>query len=83
MSAGESSGARCEFIHDHLKNTAPELEDFDFGIFHPLVNLVQMFNDPADPINYRRLWFAEPIEGIPPKSILQVKGMGDTYEAVS
>jgi hypothetical protein len=24
-----------------LQNPAPELEDFDIGIFHPMVNLVQ------------------------------------------
>jgi hypothetical protein len=59
--------------------TATELETFDIGIFHPMVNLVQMFIDPADPVNYGRHWFAEPFDGIPPKSILQVEGMGDTY----
>jgi hypothetical protein len=62
-----------------LKSTAPDIESFDIGIFHSMVNLVQMFIDPADPINYGRHWFAEPFEGIPPKSILQVEGMGDTY----
>jgi len=59
--------------------TGDDIKNFDFGIFHPLLNLVQTFVDPSDPINYGMLWFKEPLEGIPPKSIMQSEGLGDSY----
>jgi hypothetical protein len=56
-----------------------EAEKSDLGIYHPLINLIQMFIEPSDPINYARHWFHRPLEGIPPRSIFQIEGMGDTY----
>ncbi len=59
--------------------TSDEVEKADLGIYHPLLNLIQMFIEPSDPMNYAHHWFRRPLEGIDPKSILMIEGMGDTY----
>jgi pimeloyl-ACP methyl ester carboxylesterase len=56
-----------------------DIEAFDIGIYHPLLNLIQLFIEPADPMNYAVHWFADPLEGVPARHILQVEGMGDSY----
>jgi pimeloyl-ACP methyl ester carboxylesterase len=56
-----------------------ELDAEDFGIFHPTLNLVQIFYESADGVNYARHWFAEPLSGVPPKHILMSEGMDDSY----
>jgi pimeloyl-ACP methyl ester carboxylesterase len=56
-----------------------DVETFDIGIYHPLLNLIQLFIEPADPMNYAVHWFADPLEGVPARHILQVEGMGDSY----
>jgi pimeloyl-ACP methyl ester carboxylesterase len=56
-----------------------ELEAEDFGIFHPTLNLVQLFFESADGVNYARHWFSEPLPSVPAKSILMTEGMDDTY----
>lgn len=59
--------------------TAGDIDNFDFGIYHPLINLMQIFIDPSDPINYAEYWFHRTYEAVPKKHILQSEGMGDTY----
>lgn len=56
-----------------------ELDAEDFGIFHPTMNLAQMFFEPADGVNYGRHWHLEPIPGIRAKSVLMTEGMDDSY----
>jgi hypothetical protein len=47
--------------------------------FHPFLNLVQTYYEPADPTNYARGFFLEPAAGQPPKSIYQSLGLVDHY----
>ncbi|MBW2261145.1 MAG: hypothetical protein JRG91_04160, partial [Deltaproteobacteria bacterium] len=56
-----------------------DLDIEDFGIFHPTLNLVQLFFESADGVNYARHWFSEPLPGVPAKSILMTEGMDDSY----
>lgn len=56
-----------------------DLEIEDFGIFHPTLNLVQLFFESADGVNYARHWLAEPLPGIPAKHVLMSEGMDDSY----
>ncbi len=56
-----------------------DLEIEDFGIFHPTLNLVQLFFESADGVNYARHWFAEPLPGMPAKHVLMSEGMDDSY----
>jgi len=59
--------------------TTEELDEEDFGIFHPVLNLLQMFYESADGVNYGRYWFWETLPGVPPKSVLMTEGLGDSY----
>jgi predicted esterase len=56
-----------------------ELDAEDFGIFHPALNLVQLFFESADGVNYARHWFSEPLPGVPAKHVLMSEGMDDSY----
>ena len=46
---------------------------------HPLLNLLQQFIDPVDPLNYGRLVFRSPLETATPTHTFQTYGLGDTY----
>ena len=56
-----------------------EIDSFDFGIYHPLLTLIQVFIETADPINYSPFWFDRVVEGIPVKHILMTEGMDDSF----
>ena len=50
--------------------------------FHPFLNLVQAYLEPADPGNYARQFFREPLAGQPAKSIFQSLGIVDHYTPI-
>jgi pimeloyl-ACP methyl ester carboxylesterase len=56
-----------------------ELDAEDFDIYHPILNLAQMFFEPADGVNYGRHWHLEPLPGVRAKSVLMTEGMDDSY----
>jgi hypothetical protein len=56
-----------------------ELDEEDFGVYHPALNLAQMFLEPADGTNYARHWHREPLAGVRAKSVLMTEGMDDSY----
>ncbi|MEZ4232366.1 MAG: hypothetical protein R3B89_24525 [Polyangiaceae bacterium] len=49
------------------------------GTNHPVMNLLQQFIEPADPINYGVLIGRKPISGVTPKHLFVTYGLGDTY----
>jgi hypothetical protein len=49
--------------------------------YHPFLNLVQAYLEPADPGNYARQFFREPAAG-KPKSIFQSLGITDHYTPI-
>lgn len=49
---------------------------------HPLLNLLQMYFEPADPNNYGPQLFRAPPAGVPPKSIFQTLGLVDNFTPV-
>ena len=51
----------------------------DLGDNHPVLNLLQQFIDPVDPLNYGKFVFRTPYEGGTPTHVLQTYGLGDTY----
>ena len=50
--------------------------------FHPMLSLMQGYFEEADPLNYGRRLFAEPLPGVAPKHIFQVLGLVDHYTPV-
>ena len=50
--------------------------------FHPLLNMIQAYLEPADPGNYARGFFREPAAGQAPKSIFQSLGITDHYTPI-
>ncbi|GAF89547.1 unnamed protein product, partial [marine sediment metagenome] len=58
------------------------LNDDDYGPldeFHPTLNILQTFIEPADPLGYARTYLREPPGGIAPRSVFLSYGVGDTY----
>ncbi len=61
------------------------LGDFDSkfalpgGTNHPVMNLLQHFIEPADPMNYAVLVGRQPLAGVTPKHLFVTYGLGDTY----
>lgn len=49
---------------------------------HPVLNLLQMYLDRADSVNFGRRLFADPPAGIPARHVLQIYGTDDTYSPV-
>ncbi len=49
------------------------------GDMHPVLTLLQIWVDPADPLNFARVIGAAPETGKAPKHIFQTYGIGDTY----
>ena len=84
------SGAGGDLIYSLLNKTEPNnIPSLVQGLvhdpvdeFHPLLSLVQGFLDDTDPINYARHLFAEPLDGVAPKSIFQTMGLIDHYTPV-
>jgi len=50
-----------------------------FGIFHPVLSLLQQWVDPADPLNFALNAAYEPIDTHLRKHVFQTYGLGDTY----
>ncbi len=46
---------------------------------HPLLNLMQMYFEPSDSVNFARRLFREPPTGMLPRHILHVYGTGDSF----
>lgn len=65
--------------------------DADVGaldLSHPAIHLAQALVDPVDPVHYARFVTTAPRPGFPPKSVLDVEGVGpdgagDTYAPVN
>jgi hypothetical protein len=51
----------------------------ELDVFHPITTLVQMFIEPAEPLNYAPFFFRRPFPGNPRKNIFMSEGIGDTY----
>jgi len=51
----------------------------DLGAFHPLLSLIQHWEDPSDPLNYALLDARAPLPDHQPKSVFQVYGQRDNY----
>ncbi len=49
---------------------------------HPVLNLLQMMVERADPVNFTRRIMFEPPMGVAPHSVLQVYGTADSYAPV-
>ncbi len=58
------------------------IRDEPLDEFNPFLSLVQMFIEPADPMNYARLLVREPPPGVPAKDIFQSEGLVDTYAPI-
>lgn len=52
------------------------------GIYHPVLNLLQQFIDPADPVNFAKELTRLPEAGEVGKHVFQTLGTGDTYAPV-
>ncbi len=46
---------------------------------NPVLSLIQLFIEPADPLNYGRYFISEPWDGAPPKHIFLSQGWYDSY----
>lgn len=47
--------------------------------FHPVLSLIQLFIEPADPVSYGRYLIREPPPGVIPKHIYLSQGLIDSY----
>jgi hypothetical protein len=50
--------------------------------YHPVLNLMQMYFDRSDPVNFGRRLFHEPLLTMTPHHILHVYGTNDSYAVV-
>lgn len=55
------------------------LNDGEIGDNHPVLNLLQQFIDPVDPLNFANNLFRAPLGDNLPIHTLQTYGLGDTY----
>lgn len=89
IKAAVLSGAGGNMILSLLGKTAPvsipELmglllgEDDPITDSHPVLSLIQVFIEPADPLNYGRYFIHEPLPGNGPKHIYLSQGWTDHY----
>jgi hypothetical protein len=49
------------------------------NVYHPVLSLLQMYIDPADPVNFAALMAASPPMGVSPHHVFQPYGQNDTY----
>lgn len=54
-------------------------EDDPITAIHPVLSLIQIFIEPADPLNYARHFIHEPLPGNAPKHIYLSQGWFDSY----
>ena len=53
--------------------------DPHLGTTHPLLNLLQLFYEEVDGLNYARAMFNTPVTGVDPKHVFMSKGVADSY----
>jgi len=58
------------------------IKDEPLDEFNPFLNLVQMYIEPADPMNYGRYMVKEPWPGVTAKDIFQTEGFTDSYAPI-
>jgi len=82
------SGGGALLIESLLNKTNPVdvtgavqfiLADGDLGYTHPVLNLIQLYFESVDAINYMALHFLNPVAGASPRHTLISYGVGDTY----
>jgi hypothetical protein len=82
------SGAGGVLIESLLHKTSPVdiagsvqlvLADGDVGFTHPVLNLLQLYFEPVDTVNYAAPLFLAPVAGLPARHTLLSYGVGDTY----
>lgn len=89
VKAAVLSGAGGNMILSLLSKTAPvnipqlvELllnESAPLDEFHPMLSLIQLFIEAADPVNYGRYLVREPVFGAAPKHVFLSQGLFDSY----
>ncbi len=82
------SGAGGYMIGTFLEKAKPRniagliklvLADPHLGTTHPLLNMLQLFYEEVDGLNYARAMFAKPETGVDPKHVFMSKGVADGY----
>ncbi len=82
------SGAGGVLIESLLHKTSPvdiagsvqlALADGNVGFTHPVLNLLQLYFEPVDTVNYAAPLFLAPVAGLPARHTLLSYGVGDTY----
>jgi predicted esterase len=69
-----------EFPISTLLEIALNDDDYEtLDDFHPALNIVQTFLEPADPLAYARAYIREPPGDMPPRSVLLTYGINDSY----
>jgi hypothetical protein len=58
---------------------ALDLEESEFDLDHPAINIFQMFSERADPLNYTRRYLKEPHTGAAPRHLFFSQGLLDLY----
>jgi len=88
INAAVFSGAGGSLVLSLLGKTNPidiassvelVLNDGSLSDNHPVLNLLQQFIDPVDPLNYANPVFRSPFEGHGPRHVFQPYGLNDTY----
>jgi predicted esterase len=51
--------------------------------YHPVLNLMQMYFERSDSVNFGRRLFKEPTPGMTPHHVLHVYGLADSYSVVT
>lgn len=82
------SGGGALLIESLLNKTSPVditgatqfiLADGELGYTHPVLNLIQLYFEPVDAINYMAQHFLNPVVGAEARHTLISYGIGDTY----
>ena len=82
------SGAGGNLVKSLLNKTQPvnlkdairwALADDSADPFHEILNILQHHIAPSDTVNYGRLFFLEPPDGVRPKHVLHLYGLRDHY----
>jgi hypothetical protein len=83
------SGAGASLVNALVGKTSPVnslgalkivLQDPSVGVNHPVIQLLQGYFDPVDPVNFARRMTAAPIDGVTTsKHIFQTHGVTDTF----
>jgi len=58
------------------------LGDLSADTNHPMLNLIQMYCERSDPVNFARRLLREPLEGATRRHVLHVYGTADTFAPV-